>query len=135
MRIILALVIAFLLVACERPEQDHGITDEVRAKNALKELLLTAQIAVYDGSNTLSSVADLTNELKRQGHFIPLSSFGETNILFNKHWVAWKLSSQNAESNSALPAIAIKLVPRGFAVITFGYAFIKTNQLPRSVSD
>jgi hypothetical protein len=95
MNIILTFVLALLFVGCERQEQRHSITNEVRAKNGLKELLLIAQIEVYDGSNTLSSVADLANKLKREGHLISLSRFGETNIFFNNDWVAWKLFGKN----------------------------------------
>jgi hypothetical protein len=130
MRFFLSLLLVLAFSGCERSSEDHGITDDVRAKNALKAALVEARLAAYDKGPELTSVSDLISALEQQGHMSALSEYGRTNIFFNPQVSIWKESSLGNRPEAAEHAIVIRRRPDDYVGVTFDGRFVKEQRCP-----
>lgn len=130
MKLVLSLFLVLALGGCERPNQDHGITDDVRAKNLLKAVLLEGRLVAYDNAPKLASVSDLISILEQQGHMSAFSQYGRTNVFFNPQVSIWKESSLSNRTEAAQHAIVIRRMPGDYVGVTFDGRFMKEQRCP-----
>ncbi|MDI9381402.1 MAG: hypothetical protein QM845_11080 [Verrucomicrobiota bacterium] len=130
MRFLLSLFLVLAIASCERPGKDHGITDDVRAKNALKAALVEARLVAYDNKDNMNSISDLLMLMEQQGHMSPLLTYGRSNIFLNPQTAIWRESSLSNRSEASEFAIVIRRNTNDYACVTFDARFVKENRRP-----
>jgi hypothetical protein len=129
MRILFAIYFVLAITACERPGTDHGITDDVRAKNTLKSVLVEARLAAYDNMQRLTSTSELISILEQHGHMTSILAYGRSNVFFNPRVSTWKEPSLSIQTE-AEHAIVICRSARDYVGITFGGQIVRDSHCP-----
>lgn len=130
MRFILSVFVALAVGGCEKPGEDHGITDDVRVANALKAALVEGRIVACDNKDALNSISDLVMLMEQQGHISPLLTYGRSNVFLNPQTAIWRKSSLSNRSEASEFAIVIRRNTNDYACVTFDYRFVKENRRP-----
>lgn len=130
MRFFLPLLLVMAFAGCERSTKDHGITDDVRAKNALKAAFVEARLAAYDHKDKLNSVSELIVLMEQQGHMSAMLTYGNSNVFLNPQISIWKAPTLSNQIEAAACAIVIRRSTNDYAYITFDGRFAHKSRRP-----
>lgn len=130
MRLAFTLLIVVTLVGCERPGEDHGVTDDVRAKNTLKAALLELRLVAHDNKDRLNSISNLITLMEQRDHMSPLLTYGRSNIFLNPETSIWMGSSLSDRNEASECAIVIRRNTNDYVCVTFDGRVVKENRRP-----